>query len=232
MSTRARRALLVSALFGALSSYSWSNPTETVMGSPDRRQSLARFIAKKKFVEEADYPGATNEPDRLRYEAEVNELARSLGALSPSDQTKAVVLDKFKPTMAKFELVDSEEQDRFLRYLEELMDIFGIESSDGLLSKWRYGFDPRKSADAINAEALAVMTVAERELLKRLDGMTAANAEGLLRSVLGQPATDTPAIKMWLLVHDASSAIGLTMHGGTLVFGWTAKSRFMYARKL
>ena len=70
------------------------------MSDPDRQRALARFIAKKKFVEEGGYPGATNEPDRLRYEAEVNELARSLGALSPADQTKAVVLEKSMPTMS------------------------------------------------------------------------------------------------------------------------------------
>lgn len=202
------------------------------MGDPDRQQALARFIAKKKFVEEPGYPGATNEPDRLRYEAEVNELARSLSMLTPAEQTKAVVLEKFKPTMAKFEYADSEEQDRFLRYLEELMDIFGIESSDGLLSKWRYGFDPRNSIYVMNADALRAMTPAERELLKRLEGMTAKNASELLRSVLGQPATDTPAIKMWLLTPDASSAMGLTMQEGTLMFVWIAKGRFMYSQKL
>ncbi len=202
------------------------------MSNPDRQQALARFIAKKKFVPESYYPGATNEPDRLLYEAEVNELARSLGALSPDDQTKAVVLEKFKPTMEKFENTDSEERDRFLLYLDELMAIFGIDSSDGLLNKWRYGFDPNESMDVINADALAAMTVAERELLKRLEGMTAANADELLHTVLGQAATDTTLIKMWFLTPDASSAIGLTKQGGTVVFIWMAKNRFAYSRKL
>lgn len=232
MSAYARRALLFSALLGAVSTHSWPNSTEKVMSIPDRQQALAQFIAKKKFVPESGYPGATNERDRLRFEAQVNELARALSALAPADQTKAVVLNKFKPTMAQFEYVDSEEQDRFLRYLEELMDIFGIESSDGLLSKWRYGFDPRKRADVINAEALAAMTDAERALLKRLDGMTAANVSELLRSVLGLPATDTPAIMMWYLAPDASSSIGLTKQGDSLVFIWMAKNRFAYSRKL
>ncbi len=27
-------------------------------------------------------------------------------------------------------------------YIETIMDILGIESSDGLLNQWRYGFDP------------------------------------------------------------------------------------------
>ena len=37
---------------------------------------------------------------------------------------------------------DSEERDRVLFYAEEVMDILEIESSGGLLSRWRYGFDP------------------------------------------------------------------------------------------
>lgn len=226
------RTLLLSALLCAASAHVWANPAGPGSPTEDRRQALARFISKKKFVEEADYPGATNEPDRLRYEAMVNDLARSLGELAPADQTKSVVLERSRPVMEAFENTDSEERDRFHAYLEELMGIFGIKSSDGDLNKWRYGFDPTASMDVVNADALAAMTVAERELLKRLDGMTADNAGELLRSVLGQPATNTPAIKMWLLAPDASSAIALTMHGGTLLFGWTAKSRFMYARKL
>lgn len=32
--------------------------------------------------------------------------------------------------------------DRGLTYMEELMDIYGIESFDGRLNIWRYGFDP------------------------------------------------------------------------------------------
>jgi hypothetical protein len=36
---------------------------------------------------------------------------------------------------------DSEERDRILSYLEEIMEILGIESSHGLLNEWRYGFD-------------------------------------------------------------------------------------------
>lgn len=232
MSTRARRALLLSALLSAVSTHSWPNPSEKAMSTPDRQQALARFIAKKKFVEEAGYPGATNEPDRLRYEAMVNDLARSLGELAPADQTKPVVLEMFKPTMEAFENADSEERDRFLLHLKELMVIFGIDSSDGVLNKWRYGFDPNDSMDVINANALVAMTVAERELLKRLEGMTAANAGELLRSVLGQPATDTNLIKMWFLTPDASSAMGLTMQGGAVAFVWMAKGRFMYSRRL
>ncbi|ELJ8549638.1 DUF4844 domain-containing protein [Vibrio cholerae] len=35
--------------------------------------------------------------------------------------------------------------DRSLSYMEEIMDIYGIESSGGRLNTWRYGFDPADS---------------------------------------------------------------------------------------
>ena len=37
---------------------------------------------------------------------------------------------------------DSEDQDQFCASIEALMDIVGLESSGGLLNKWRYGFIP------------------------------------------------------------------------------------------
>jgi hypothetical protein len=49
------------------------------------------------------------------------------------------VLAEFAKTMAEFEPVDTEDREQFLRYLEEIMDILGIESSDGLLNRWMYG---------------------------------------------------------------------------------------------
>jgi hypothetical protein len=41
--------------------------------------------------------------------------------------------------MAEFEATDTEDREQLLRYLGEIMDILGISSSDGLLSRWMYG---------------------------------------------------------------------------------------------
>ncbi len=202
------------------------------LSTEQRLLALAQFIAKKKFVEEGFYPGATNEADRVHYEARVNELANRLAKLPPSEQTKSAVLNLFRPTMAEFDAADSEERDRFLGYLEELMDIFGIESSDGLLNKWRYGFDPREPLEVSNANALVAMTTEERALLARFKDITAANALDLLRAVLGPPKADGGGMRLWYLKPDASSAIGLAEQSGGTVFIWTAKDRFTYSRRL
>ncbi|OOG88630.1 hypothetical protein B0E41_01985 [Hydrogenophaga sp. A37] len=209
------------------------------MTPDERRQALDRFIAKKKFVKEPFYLVDLDEADRLKYEAWVNQLARSLRKLAPSRQIKPVVLEKFKPVMKKFENTEGEDQDRFLGYLEELMEIFGIESSDGLLSKWRYGHDMTEEVkaheaqmQARNAQALAAMTSDERALLERLQDMTKANAEETLRSLLGAPVVEDDFGKMWsMTTPDSDSTLGLMMRWGSIAFIWQFRG-FTYFRRL
>lgn len=228
MSHPSRRSLILTALLGAVSTPSWANPAGHGMNPEDRRQALDRFIAKKKFVKEPFYLVDLDEADRLRYEAWVNQLARSLRKLAPARQTKPVVLGMFKPVMKKFENTEGEDQDRFVGYLEELMDIYGIESSDGLLSKWRYGYDRtaemnahEAQVQALNAQALAAMTPDERALLERLHAMTKADAEEMLRSLFGAPVFEGEGGKMWsATATDRSSTLSLLERLGSVFLIW------------
>lgn len=228
MQTPSRRTLLLSALLCAASAHVWANHASKGMTPADRRQALDRFIAKKKFVNEPFYRVDLDEADRLRYEAWVNQLARSLRKLAPARQTKPVVLGMFKPVMKKFEATEVEDQDRFLGYLVELMDIFGIESSDGLLSKWRYGYDRtaemkahEAQVQALNAQALAAMTPDERALLERFHAKTKAEAEEILRSLFGAPVFEGEGGKLWsATATDRSSTLSLLEHWGSVFLIW------------
>jgi len=104
-------------------------------------QSL-RQQAKFRPHEASMYPGAPNEAVRLRCEQTINalidQLLRDLSG-KPSERT---VLDRFSATLSLLENEDSEERDRALLYLEDIMAILGLESSGGLLDTWRYGFSP------------------------------------------------------------------------------------------
>lgn len=232
MQHRGRLSFLVALLALTTVPLSRARNNPAIMTPQERKHALLQFIAKKKFVEERFYPGATNEADRLRFEAKINDLARVLSELPPANQTKATVLAMFQPAMTEFEDADSQERDRFLSYLEELMDIFGIESSDGLLNKWRYGFDPTESIETANAKAIAVMTPDERDLLARLKDVSAADALVVLTSVLGPPSAEATVARIWYLKPDASSAIGLSSQAGATVLTWIAKNRFSYSRRL
>lgn len=53
---------------------------------------------------------------------------------------KSEVLSIYKQVLPHLENLDTDEKDRMLRYLNEVMQILEIESSNELLNVWRYGF--------------------------------------------------------------------------------------------
>ena len=62
---------------------------------------------------------------------------------SPSDNlTEKVFWLTLKIAAKQLANMDSEEMERGISYMEVIMDIYKIESSDGRLSEWRYGFVP------------------------------------------------------------------------------------------
>jgi hypothetical protein len=101
-------------------------------------QSLRTVV---KFAPEGLYQAPT---DSIRQASatHIDALLDRLLVGLAQNPTKSYVLGEFKSTLKEFELADSEEQDRALLYLENILHVLGIESSDGLLNMWRYGFDP------------------------------------------------------------------------------------------
>ncbi|PKG73468.1 DUF4844 domain-containing protein [Shewanella sp. GutCb] len=105
---------------------------------------LEVLLAEKKFIEDPVimYPGAPDEATRISAEVIVNDLTSRIILGIVEKPTKDYVLSQFKLTLGQFGSFDSEDADRALRYMERIMDILGIESSDGLFNEWRYGFEP------------------------------------------------------------------------------------------
>jgi hypothetical protein len=207
--------------------------TESIITMETQRTgALTKFVAKKKFVAEGLYPGATNEQDRVRYEGLVNELAARLQRLAPEPDTKQALLAEFRKTMPSFEFVDSEERDRFLDYLEELMSIFGVESSDGLLNTWRYGFAPKESLQDSNSKALSAMSESDRAILAKLESATSATIESKLRELLGAPQTSAGHLQLWFLNPQGKSAIGLFREGAALVLQVITQAGHLYRRPM
>jgi hypothetical protein len=106
-------------------------------------EQLRAFRTEPKFQSDAKlfYPGAPNEVVRLRCEARLTALLDRLLMGIENTPTKEYVLGEVRTVLPQYEAEDSEERDRLLVYLERIMDITGIESSDGLLNEWRYGFN-------------------------------------------------------------------------------------------
>ncbi len=146
--------------------------------------------------------------------------------------SKSDVLNEFKITLAQFERADSEDKDQMLHYLEQLMDIFGIESSDGLLNKWRYGFDPKQSLASRKEDAITKMDVNERKLLMKIKAIPAEAALSELTRLLGMPAMRNETVTTWFLSTDQSTAISLGVEESQKIIIWLRAGRFAYSRKL
>ena len=107
--------------------------------SDPAQAQLFALAAEEKFLPQALYSGAKPEPLRLWLQSLVNQLIANLAALPQADRDKDRVLAEFRSTLGSVGHVDSEEREQICCYLERVMVILGIESSDGLLNGWAYG---------------------------------------------------------------------------------------------
>jgi hypothetical protein len=104
------------------------------------------FKRKEKFIpdEKLYYPGIgdlTQKPiltEKINLAAGDFEQLAKTGNATAKDYQNAI-----KIGLGRFAgiYIDSENQERICYYFEELMDIVGLESSDGQLNNFRYGFD-------------------------------------------------------------------------------------------
>ena len=124
------------------------NEDQMLSVTPEVIKLLEALKAKKKFTKDSAlvYFGAPNEPDRVKAEGIINEaLSRIIEGASSKGITEKQFWKELEIAAKQLSDMDSEEMDRGLSYMEDIMDIFGIKSSGGRLNKWRYGFDPEKA---------------------------------------------------------------------------------------
>jgi len=129
--------LLSVALFRGVAAVS----PQALKVTPKVLSDLQEFRLEPKF-EDAGIYHAPSQAVRIAAAAHLNALLDRLVVSVAAHPTKAFVLSEFRRTLTEFDTADSEERDQLLMYLQRIMDIVGIESSDGLLNNWRYGFDP------------------------------------------------------------------------------------------
>jgi hypothetical protein len=81
----------------------------------------------------ADLPGYDTKQEKSRCSRAVNELLDRLIAGIEANPRKSWVLEQFIPTLRAACKEDTEARERFGPYLEAVMDILGIDGSDGML---------------------------------------------------------------------------------------------------
>lgn len=112
-------------------------------------EQFEEFIAKKKFVEEGFYPGIAEEKLRPIFTEKINLAAKDFQKVATSSNpTNERYMEAIKTGLSRFSEIylelDTEDREQVCVYFEELMDIVGLESSNGQLNMFMYGFDPSK----------------------------------------------------------------------------------------
>ena len=105
-------------------------------------QQLQQLRKQTKFLPDTTllYFGAPNDAIRIAAESSVNELLDSVTAATERDPRKSTILATLKRHLPSLDRFDSEERDRALLYMQDMLESFGIASSNDLLNVWRYGF--------------------------------------------------------------------------------------------
>ena len=120
------------------------------MKTPENvNEKFAKFIANKKFVAENHYPGIADEKMRPVFTEKINQIASDFKTVAESEKpTDKKYQEKIGIGLSRFAKIylelDTEDRERVCTYIEELMDIIELESSNGQLNKFMYGFDPNK----------------------------------------------------------------------------------------
>jgi hypothetical protein len=99
-------------------------------------ERIAIFRARSKLPL---LPGVDPTEERERLSKILNELADKLLAGLTENPTKLWVMKVFQQALIPVEYEDTEGREHFGMELEQLMDVLGIESSDGLLNFYLLG---------------------------------------------------------------------------------------------
>ena len=109
-------------------------------------EKFAKFITKKKFVEENFYPGIADEKMLPVFTEKINQIASDFKTVAQSEKpTDKNYQEKIRIGLSRIADIylelDTEDRERVCTYIEELIDIVELESSNGQLNKFMYGFD-------------------------------------------------------------------------------------------
>ena len=103
--------------------------------TPETLDRLRAFAAAEKFT---DLPGLDTSEEQARLSAALNSLLSILIAGLAQNPRKLWVMAQFQPVIDSLYGEDTEGKEAFGAHLGQIMDILGIESSDGLLGFYLY----------------------------------------------------------------------------------------------
>ena len=111
------------------------------------------FIKKEKFTEDMAifYPGISDPTLKPVLTEKVNQAAEDFRKVSVrQNPNKQQYLEAMKEGLSRFSPTlpfDTEDRERVCGYFEELLQMVGLESSEGQLNMFLFGFDPNEQAN-------------------------------------------------------------------------------------
>jgi hypothetical protein len=120
--------------------------------STDAMDKFENFKNKEKFLPDNTifYPGIGDEKLKPVLTEKINLAADDFKKIAESNNpTDENYQNAIKTGLNRFSEInlelDTENRERICTYFEELMDIVGLESSDGQLNDFMYDFDPNQN---------------------------------------------------------------------------------------
>lgn len=114
-------------------------------------QKLEAFKNKSKFdpdTEQNYYPGIEDAKLKPQLTELINKACEDFILSAKNNPTEESFQKDIKVGLSRFNPLylnlDTEDRERVCYYFEELMDCVGLESSNGQLNDWMYGFDPNE----------------------------------------------------------------------------------------
>jgi hypothetical protein len=116
----------------------------------DAMGKFEKFKATEKFIEDSTilYPGNNDVKMRKILTTKINLAADDFKALATSGKaTNREYQEKIKAGLERFAdiCLDTEDRERICHYFEELMDMVGLDSSNGYLNNFMYGLGPKNN---------------------------------------------------------------------------------------
>lgn len=122
----------------------------TQMEIPTKAEAeLLALQGAEKYVEDTAlfYPGIADASMRPVLSAKINlAIGDFLQIVRSGNATEQAYLDSIRKGLSRFNKIDldTEDRERTAGYFMQMMDIVGLESSDGLLNRFVYDWDPSK----------------------------------------------------------------------------------------
>lgn len=116
-----------------------------MMVPSDAVRNLESLASKDNFVEEGIYTGVHDPVLRENLNRELNETIKNFIEAVVDGATKERYIILLRDSIGKFDriMLDTEDAERVALNFEKIMDCIGLDSSDGVLNEWMYGFDPK-----------------------------------------------------------------------------------------